>query len=79
MSDKKPWKIEYRNEPWMTSTPNGKGDGIGYYVITFEDARYGFISKDAFENQSTGQILVLIEQMLNDAHELATTRRSDES
>lgn len=68
---KKPWKIEYKNEPWATSSAESKGEGVGYYVISFEDERYGFISKEAFDNQSTGQILVLIEQMLNDAHRLA--------
>jgi hypothetical protein len=68
---KKPWKIEYSDEPWFSSIGNHKGEGVGFYKILFNDLMYGSISKDAWLEKSTGEILNLVEFMLNDAHHLA--------
>lgn len=70
MSEKK-WKINYKDEPWSSNSSGEWMEGIGFYEITFEDARYGFISKEAWDSQKTGSILKFVEQMLNDAHRLA--------
>lgn len=70
MTDR-PWKITYKDEPWSSLCGDKVGDGIGFHEITFEDSRYGFISKKAWDSQCTGDILKLVEVMLNDAHSLA--------
>lgn len=67
----KPWKIEYKDEPWATLHEGKEAKGMGFYRLTFEDAHYGFISKEAWDALDTGQILSFVEQMLNDAHNLA--------
>lgn len=67
----KPWKIEYKEDPWSTLHDGKVAEGIGFYRITFEDSHYGFISKEAWDALDTGQILSFVEQMLNDCHKLA--------
>lgn len=71
MSEKK-WKIEYQNEP-MFNIDGGKLKNYqnGYYTISFENSKYGSVSKKAFDEMKTSELLPLIEQMLNDAHDLA--------
>lgn len=77
MNEKK-WKIEFLDEPWMTlNTPGTVMEGKGFYRITFENNHYGMISKEAFDDKKTGEILQHIELMLNDAHDLAL-RNGDE-
>lgn len=71
----KPWKIEYKEEPWASIHHGEKADGIGFYRISYEDAHYGFISKEAFDKQTTGDIMPLLEQMLNDSHDLALRQK----
>ena len=46
-------------------------------MINFDDAYYGMITREAWDHRTTGQILDLVEHMLNDAHDLAL-RRKDE-
>lgn len=71
MNEKK-WKIEFINEPWMTTKQPGTWmEGMGFYRIIFEGNCYGMISKEAFDDKKTGDILEFVEQMLNDAHSLA--------
>ncbi len=67
----KPWKIEFKDEPWSSVFEGKLSEGVGFYVINFDGSRYGFISKDAWDDQKTGDILTLVEHMLNDAHQLA--------
>lgn len=69
----KPWKIEYFDETWLTSHGNNisSSEGVGFFKLTFNDFMYGCFSKDAFSEKNTGEILALIEAMLNDAHSLA--------
>lgn len=67
----KKWTIEYKDEP-MWSLVNGKqSECHGYYLLKFEGAMYGTFGKESFENMKTGEVLILIEQMLNDAYDLA--------
>lgn len=67
----KKWVINYKDEPWSSSSGGEWSEGIGFYELTFEGHRYGFISKEAWDKQKTGEILQFVEQMLNDAHSLA--------
>lgn len=69
----KNWKIEYINEPMFTITGEDRVTNYqtGYYKITYEGCMYGTIGKQAFDEMKTGDILHLVEQMLNDAHDLA--------
>lgn len=71
MTKNNPWSIEYKDEPWATLHEGKQAQGVGFYRITFEEAHYGFISKEAWDNQKTGEILAFVECMLNDAHRLA--------
>jgi hypothetical protein len=73
----KPWSITYVDETWYTSTNGESSEGHGFYLINFDDCYYGMITKQAWDNQTTGQILDLVEHMLNDAHDLAL-RQKDE-
>lgn len=71
MSEKK-WKIEFDEKAAWHSVINGQAStGYGVYTITFNDNKYGFISKEAWDKQTTGDILSVVERMLNDAHSLA--------
>lgn len=67
----KPWKITYKDEPWSSCVQGDLLEGVGYYGISFEGSHYGFISKDAWNDKNTGDILAFVEHMLNDAHQLA--------
>jgi len=69
-NDKK-WKIEFEDKPWSTISEGVKSEGQGFYKISFDGLHYGFISKEALDKQTTGEILAFVEQMLNDAHSLA--------
>jgi len=69
-NDKK-WKIEFEDKPWSTISEGVKSEGQGYYRISFEGHHYGFISKEAWDDKSTGEILAFVEQMLNDTYSLA--------
>ena len=75
MKEKK-WEILYRDEPWFSSSADSVGDGIGFYEIKFEGSKYGFMTKEAWDNTKTGDILKFVEQMLNDAHDLALRQHS---
>lgn len=70
MSEKK-WEITYKDMPWSSVHQGVASEGMGFYEISFDGHRYGFISKEAWDEQKTGDILKLVEQMLNDAHSLA--------
>lgn len=74
----KPWSITYKDEPWYVNSQGVPSEGKGFYRITFERLHYGMITKQAWDNLTTGQILSLVEQMLNDAHDLALRQKSDE-
>jgi hypothetical protein len=71
---KKAWHVTYKDEPWSSIVQGKQSEGIGFYEITFKGLRYGFISKEAWDTQSTRDILHLVEKMLNDAHDLALRR-----
>lgn len=65
------WKIEYKNEPWFT-IHNGETRFMnGYFCITFNGMMYGTMGREALDQMQTGEITMLIERMLNDAHDLA--------
>ncbi len=69
----KKWKIEYKDEPMFTITDEDRVTNYsgGYYNITYNDYIYGAISKEAFDEMSNEEILKIVEQMLNEAHDLA--------
>lgn len=71
VESKKKWEITYKELVWSSIYHGKKQEGIGYYEISFDGHRYGFISKEAWDDQKTGEILEFVEQMLNDAHSLA--------
>lgn len=71
MTKSDPWSIEYKEEPWSTIHEGKTAEGIGFYRISFEGLHYDFISKEAWDKQNTGEILAIVECMLNDAHRLA--------
>lgn len=73
----KPWSITYKDEIWSTHCSGVSSDGKGFYQISFEGSHYGFISQAAWDRIKTGDILKFVEQMLNDAHDLAL-RQKDE-
>ena len=66
------WKIEFIPEATF-SIDDGKVTNYenGYYIITSEGHKYGSIGKAAFDDMKTGEILGFIENMMNDAHDLA--------
>jgi hypothetical protein len=76
---KKAWKIEYKDGDWHSLHDGNIGQGRGYYEITFNDCRYGIISKEAWDEKKTGNILEFVEMMLNDAHSLATRINEDDN
>jgi hypothetical protein len=67
----KKWTIEFKDMLWASINNGIKSEGMGFYIINFDGHRYGFISKEAWDKQTTGEILEFVEQMLNDAHSLA--------
>lgn len=77
MSCKK-WTIEFNPDYWTQIHEGKKSEGNGFYKIKFEDSFYGFILAQAWDELKTGEILCFIEQMLNDAHNLALSSQSIE-
>ena len=65
------WTFEYKDLPWANMHPLGKSEGKGFYKINFNGLTYGFISKDAWNEEKTGELLALVIKMLNDAYDLA--------
>jgi hypothetical protein len=69
---KKKWDLQYHDEPMFNITDGKVTKYVnGYYTISFEGAMYGSFSKEAFDEMKTGEILKFVEQMLNDAYDLA--------
>jgi hypothetical protein len=71
MRNDKKWEIVFRDLPWKSIHQGQASEGFGYYEILYEGNKYGFISEKAWDEQKTGDILQLVEQMLNDAYNLA--------
>lgn len=67
----KKWEIKFKNEKWSSNHQGEWKEGHGFYEILFEGTKYGFISAQSFDEMKTGEILPLVEQMLNDAYDLA--------
>ena len=65
-----PWKITYKIEPIRKIGNNNFAEN-GYYVISYNDTNYGFITRTALDEMNTDKILKLILHMLNHANELA--------
>lgn len=65
------WVIEYKKEGWGKMVAGKWYTNENFYQISYKGSPYGFISKEAWDEKKTGEILEIVEQMLNDVHELA--------
>lgn len=73
-----PWRIELREEPVHKLVGGKWYITQNHYQITYNGSLYGSISKEAWDNKKTGDILEVVEQMLNDVHNIAIKEKHNE-
>lgn len=72
-----PWKIEHINEP-MVSVIDGKMcTSDDYYKVTFKGLVYAAIGGEFLACKTPDQLMQLLFQMLNDAHDLALKHKEE--